>query len=266
LSPIVAYLLYGLFAVGAAGLYLALPQPHPASTRVAGLLLGLGAIVGGLILLGARAMDSGSTNVFFYIFAAIAIFTAARVVTHPKPVYSAVYFVAVVVAVAALLVLQHAEFLAVAVIIIYAGAILVTYVFVIMMAQQTGSAQYDTRAREPFVAVLVGFASMAAVAGRIADPNAMGTVAACEPKATMPANVAGDAASEDTPTQDDPGNTVRMGRSLLGPYVIALEVAGVLLLVAMIGAIALVKKKLPAEARGESPVVIGQVGKEVKPF
>ena len=61
---------------------------------------------------------------------------AIRVVTHPKPVYSALYFVLTVFASAGLFVLLWAEFMAAALVLIYAGAILVTYVFVIMLAAE----------------------------------------------------------------------------------------------------------------------------------
>ena len=55
---------------------------------------------------------------------------------HPRPVYSAVYFVLVVLATTGLCVLAAAEFLAAALVIVYGGAIMVTYIFVIMLAQQ----------------------------------------------------------------------------------------------------------------------------------
>ena len=129
---------------------------------------------------------------------------ASRVITHPKPVYCAIYFVLVVVAVAALLVLQQAEFLAVALIIIYAGAILVTYLFVIMLAHQGGSPTYDRRAREPFLAILAAFVLMAAVAGKAADLP----VHVEEPQ--TPVSVTSDTGS--TPSAPE-GNTAAIGRA-----------------------------------------------------
>jgi NADH-quinone oxidoreductase subunit J len=91
------------------------------------------------------------------VFATVALLAAGRVVTHPVPTYSALYFALVVLSVAVLLVMQRAEFLAVALVIIYAGAILVTYAFVIMLAQQSGAAATDAQAREPMLAILVSF-------------------------------------------------------------------------------------------------------------
>ena len=58
--------------------------------------------------------------------------SAIRVITHPHPVYAALYFILTIIAMAGLILLLSAEFMAFAVIIVYAGAILVTYLFVIM--------------------------------------------------------------------------------------------------------------------------------------
>ncbi len=62
-----------------------------------------------------------------------------RVVTHPAPVYSALYFILTVFASAGLFVLLSAGFMAAALVLIYAGAILITYVFVIMLASQASA-------------------------------------------------------------------------------------------------------------------------------
>ncbi|GAF80706.1 unnamed protein product, partial [marine sediment metagenome] len=161
-------LIYMVFALGGAAIYFLLPRGDRPKV-VVGAILGIGALVAWLVVLAVSLVLPYPTTGYFYLFATIAVAAAARVITHPQPVYSAVYFVLVVVAVAALLVLLKAEFLAVALIIIYAGAILVTYLFVIMLARQGGSPTYDRRAREPFLAVLVGFALMATIAGQAGE-------------------------------------------------------------------------------------------------
>jgi NADH-quinone oxidoreductase subunit J len=263
LTPTEAILLYVLFALGGTGLYLALPRARARSTQMAGLLLGAAAIIGVMMLLGSRVLGPSYANVYFYLFAGIALLCAARVVTHPKPVYSAVYFVGVAVAVAALVLLQGAEFLAVALIIVYAGAILVTYAFVIMLSQQTRIAVYDTRAREPFVAVLIGFVAMAAIAGRVTD-GTNDAPAAAPPIAALAETSGGAPASR--AVADDAGNTADIGRSLMMEYVVALQLAGILLLVGMVGAIALVRKRVPRDVPTDPPPPLGQVGRQVRPF
>ena len=248
-------LLYFIFALGGAGIYFLMPKGDRPTVMV-GTLLGLSAVVALLIVLATSVMSSGPGGGYFYLFATIALVAAARVITHPTPVYSALYFVLVVLAVAALLVLLHAEFLAVAMIIIYAGAILVTYLFVIMLASQGGSPTYDRRAREPFLAVLAGFVLMAAVAGRAGNlpehvaPQAPVTLAAAdEESATLPE-----------------GNTLAVGATVMTKYVVALEIAGMLLLIAMVGAIALSKKMVPTDGYRPAQATLGVIGKEVPPF
>ena len=103
---------------------------------------------------------------YFWIFSAIAIVGALRVVTHSRPVYSALSFVLTVFASAGLFVLLWAEFMAAALVLIYAGAILVTYVFVIMLAARAGAggelADCDHAvSREPLRRPHLGFGLMA---------------------------------------------------------------------------------------------------------
>lgn len=265
MTPTTAYLLYLVFALGGAGVYLLLPKADASRTRSGAIVGLLGA--GGLVtVLAVRVISADGTTGYFFLFATIAILAAARVITHPRPVYSALYFVLVVISVAALLVLLQAEFLAVALIIVYAGAILVTYLFVIMLADQGGSPVYDRRSREPFLAVLAGFVLMAAVAGRAEE---LPKVAAAE---GVPAHLAAEvtSASAQEPTGASPlqrpGNTIAIGSVVMTRYVVAFQIAGVLLLVSMIGAVALTRKKLPAEGFAPPRKPLGQVGREAAPF
>lgn len=251
-----AYILYVLFALGAAAVYLMLPRGGRSKT-VAGALLGVAALAALLVLLAARVIEPGSPKAFFCIFATVALIAATRVVTHRRPIFSALYFVLVVLAVAALLVLQEAEFLAVALVIVYAGAIVVTYLFVIMLAQQSESPVYDRQAREPLLAVLIGFLLMAAVAGQA------GTLPDTVEQGSVLATGSGQG-GQASPIAE--GNTAAVGTAVMTKYVVVLEISGVLLLIAMIGAIALSKKKVPSEQVRTARKPLGQVGKEVAPY
>ena len=255
------YLLYLLFALGGAGVYFLMPQSERRWTMV-GTVFGVAAVAGFLVLLATRGADvGGASSWYFYLFAAVALLGASRVITHPKPVYSAIYFVLVVVATAALLVLQSAEFLAVALIIVYAGAILVTYLFVIMLAQQPGSPVYDRQAREPFAAVVAGFVLMGAIAGRAGDLPTVPDHATRVADVVVTSDHTGDA-----PTLLATGNTVAIGRILMTKYVVALEMAGVLLLVSMVGAIGMARKRVADDGWRGTPRPLGEVGKEAEPF
>lgn len=249
------YLAYAVAALGAVVIYVTLPKEGRSAHW--GLVVLVVALAAGaaLLLLGRLLGDAGD-RVYFYLLALLALGGAVRVVTHPRPVYSALFFVLVVLSTAGLMVLVGAEFLAAALVIVYAGAILVTYVFVIMLAQQSSpttggqfaaALDYDKDAREPLAAVLAGFVLVGTLAGVIVSRKWDSISAAS----------AGEASN---------GNTLALGRVLLTDFAVSVELAGVLLMVAMIGAIAIARKKLPRAESEEELLPPGEVGRHVTPF
>jgi NADH-quinone oxidoreductase subunit J len=171
-----AYLFYIAAVVGAAGVYFILPH-HRTRPRV-GAGLGLAALAGLLATIGLTIGAAPSPAVYYYIFTAISAAAAVRVITHPRPIYSALYFVLVVLSTAGMLLLLMAEFVAFAMVIIYGGAILVTYMFVIMLATQPQSAkepeaapEYDRRSRDPLLSVVLGFSLLAVLGSMIFSPG-----------------------------------------------------------------------------------------------
>ena len=157
-------LMYIAAVFGAAGLYLTLP--HGWSWPRFGGVLAFVALAIGFAYPFQLALDSEAVtpDTFFYIFTAISAAASVRVITHPRPIYSALYFVIVVLSTCGLLVLLDAEFMAMALAIIYGGAILVTYMFVIMLATMPQTAAqaddapfYERNAREPAMATIMGF-------------------------------------------------------------------------------------------------------------
>src|SRR5256886_10701634 len=168
--PLSPLLILVLCVIAGVGTVLFLPSRREASFRNVGgvILLAAGLIFVALLVRMTAGSAQGGMGPYFWIFSAIAIFGAIRVVTHTKPVYSALYFVLTVFASAGLFLLLWAEFMAAALILIYAGAILVTYVFVIMLAAEAsapgagtrGFLEHDVVARDPVIAAAVGFALM----------------------------------------------------------------------------------------------------------
>src|SRR5689334_12470499 len=142
-----------LSAIAGVGTLLLLPGRREATLRKIGGVVVLFAflILVALLIHHVSSLGHGHMSVYFWIFSAIAIAGGFRVITHPRPVYSALYFVLSVMATAGLFILLWAEFMAAALIVIYAGAILVTYVFVVMLATQSvaSGASADTRAESP---------------------------------------------------------------------------------------------------------------------
>jgi len=171
------YAWYIAAGLGALTVYGLMPTEKPRPTRLIG-LGGLVFLVGFLIWLVGRVEAEARPSVYYYIFTGIAALSAVRVITHTRPVYSALHFVMTVLAVCGLLIVLEAEFMAFAAIIIYAGAILVTYLFVIMLAtmpqvegQEEQAPIYDRLAREPVSAVVLGFALIAVLSNVIFTTN-----------------------------------------------------------------------------------------------
>jgi len=95
--------------------------------------------------------------VLFYAFSGMAILGGVSMIAQRNPARSAISFAVVVMNTCGLFLLQAAPFLMAASIVIYAGAIIVTFLFVLMLAQQAGFSNADDRSREPFLATLAGF-------------------------------------------------------------------------------------------------------------
>lgn len=222
-------LLIAVLILGACGLFLALPGGRANRARFG--LLGLAAAGGLLVAWLVRWLAPAENAAFAAGGGLVALLAAVRVITHQKPVYSALYFVLLIVAVAALLLQMEAEFLAAALVIVYAGAILVTYIFVIMLAQQSRAAPYDLRSREPFWGCLAGFVLLAVVGGKLF----------------------GASAGEPVPARA-PGTIEAVGTPLLTHYVVAIQIVGVVLLAAMVGAIAIARRRATVSdaSEGES--------------
>ena len=273
------YALYIASVIGALALLLMMPR-RGYTPWLIGALLG-GATLGGLWLVLARFLPPGEADVaqagttgsaglvpsgampYYYIFSFIAIGAAARVITHTRPVYSALWFVMVVLATAGLFVLLSAEFMAFALVIIYAGAILVTYVFVIMLASQPGEAGGESQAeagadrvaREPAAAVMAGFLLLAvlltvAFDGRGLSPSApaptdaqlIETVLTERPAARLAATTG------EVPVANAAlANAERVGLDLFRSHPLGLELAGVILLVSLVGAVVIARQRVEEE-------------------
>ena len=144
-------------AIGAAAVFLLLPRPQ--GNRRATLI---GALLGGLALLIAAFLfvKTGVLSpetILFYIFAGLAIVSGGLLVTQHNPARAALSFALVVLSTCGLFLLLAAPFLMAATIIIYAGAIIVTFLFVLMLASQAGITDADARTREPLLATALGF-------------------------------------------------------------------------------------------------------------
>lgn len=162
---------------------------------------------------------------FFFSFAFVIVVTAALVVVFRNPIYSALSLLIMFFHVAGLYVTLHAEFLAAVQIIVYAGAILVLYLFVVMLLNMKQDDRYN---RQWPVAGLIG--------GLLFVEALVLTVA----RYRVPAVTA----SEAEAVVAQSGNTEAIAEVLYSTYLFPFEVASLILLVAMIGAILLAKRDI----------------------
>ena len=169
------------------------------------------------------------TTVLFYAFAAIAIMAAIGVVVARSPVGSLLFMTVTLFAISGTFVLLEAHFLAAVQVIVYAGAIMVLFLFVIMLLNLGHEAQRDLRwgAFSIVSAALVGgIVGMLALELRGSD-MALGS---------------GTGAQEIAAATAQYGVVGAIARPLYTTYVVPFEITGILLLVAIVGAIVLAKR------------------------
>lgn len=164
-------------------------------------------------------------EVFFYIFAVLTLLCGALVIANPitrSPVTSAMFLVLTIVSMAGLFVLLHAFFLAAVQVLVYAGAVIVLFLFVIMLLDLKEEEERRIKASVATLGVLaVGVIAIALIG-------------------TIKQSVLGFGLQ---PSMAE-GSTIALGRNLFGNFALPFEIISLVLLVAMIGAVLLSKKDL----------------------
>ena len=159
----------------------------------------------------------------FYVFAALMLFAAFKVITARNPVHAALYLVLAFFQAAAIWILLKAEFLAIALVLVYVGAVMVLFLFVVMMLDiNIDSMRQGFWKHFPLagtVGAVIALEMSYVLMGGFREP----------PKA---ANAVGQIGAQVS-------NTKELGKVLYSEYIYPLEIAAVILLVAIIAAIAL---------------------------
>jgi NADH-quinone oxidoreductase subunit J len=211
--------------LGALGMWLLLPR-GTAPGRMAG--AALAAIALGLWASQLPGLGSWLTDGVFYVLAGVTLVAAAAAVTFRNPVYCAIWFGLSLLGTAGLLLWIGAQFLAVATVVVYAGAILVTFLFVLMLAQPEGRAPYDRVSWEALVSAAIGAAMVGVLSLTISSVlGAAGQTVKLAAAQDEQARAGGILAPE---------HVARLGGELFGRHLLAVEVAGTLLLAALVGA------------------------------
>ena len=189
--------------------------------------------------------DLGTYGVFLPT-AVVTVVSCGASVTARNPVYSAIWFGLALLGTAALFLLQGAQFLGVATVVVYAGAILVTFLFVLMLAQPEGQAFYDRLSWEALLSAVTGAVVLGIVVTMIgaALSNGNSVKMAASADVVHAENATVDALRTDQEAAE--GETLtgqhvaKLGGQLFSRHLIAVEVAGTLLLAALVGAVAIV--------------------------
>lgn len=224
------------------GLLWMMPRRKGGSARTprTGLLITAAGVIAFCFSCG-RPDNEVANEVMFWIFGAGALLCGGLMITARNPVYGALWFALATLSTCGLFLLQQAPFLAAATIIVYAGAVIVTFLFVIMLAQQSGAAAYDQHSRQSIPAIISAFVLLGAICMVLQSPESSPTAEIALPGTTT-AVASANALSKAT-AEHPVGSMKGLGRSLFGDYLFAVEVAGTLLLVAAIGAIAIAPRR-----------------------
>jgi NADH-quinone oxidoreductase subunit J len=191
------------------------------------------------------AVGDWFTKGMFHAIAAATIVAAVATISFRSPVYCAIWFGMTLTGTAGLFLLAGAEFLAVATIVVYAGAILVTFLFVLMLSQPEGHTSYDRRSWEPMIAAFTGAVLVGILTMMIGS-----TITRVE-NLSSPLEEAGKVQSPPLPEKevDHPYAISRLGAELFTRYLVAVEVAGTLLFAALVGAAVIVSQGRAAMKR-----------------
>ena len=171
-------------------------------------------------------MNFDPQTLFFYGFSTILVIAALLVITAKNPVHAALFLVLSFFSASGIWMLLKAEFLSIALILVYVGAVMVLFLFVVMMMDlDTAHLRNQFKQHMP-LAVLVG----AIIVAEMTIVLVRGFVGTKTPVAPL------DPASE-------ANNTLTLGKLIYGDYVFAFEIAGVILLVAIVAAVALTLRR-----------------------
>lgn len=248
---------------GVLGLWMSVPRGSSrsgwfgAAIALAGLALFASALPAVAALGAAKpageTLPAWAAQVTFWLIAAVTLAASLGTVASRDPVYCAVWFALSLVGTAGLLLLVGAQLLSLATITVYAGAIVVTFLFVLMLARPRGQAHYDRTGWSPGAAIVAPLVSMALV-----GTMAVGITQFAGPEGGMRFVETADAATGPTDGEANasapaevrpiarPGGVLAehhvatFGSRLFGQHLIAVELAGTLLLVALVGAVAIV--------------------------
>lgn len=186
-------------------------------------------------------------------FSILAVAGGIAFITTREPVHAALGFATAVLSSCGVMFMQSAYFIAAATMIVYAGATIIIFLFVLMFAQKAQLQWYDVQLTSPVIATVVATSLLLAIAWSVSES---GEILPVKLDLTRPYSLAEPGPSPGTAmppvpeasmTQEQlnafvPAKTSGLGRSMFTDYLLAIELAGTVLLVATLGAIVLAQK------------------------
>ena len=185
-----------------------------------------------------------AVTIIFWFFGAWSVASALLCITRRSPIASALWLVSTMFALAGIFVLLNAEFIAAIQVLVYAGAVMVLFLFVIMLLNVDAAARQNRK----YLKWVVAFGITAVLAAELLALRGYSPQRLADEFSTMPAGVDpalvfadGQAARQSTQQRGVVGG---IAEPLFKAYLIPFEITSVLLLAAVIGAVVLAKKKL----------------------
>lgn len=164
-------------------------------------------------------------QIMFYLFAAILVFASLRVVTVRNPIHAALFLVLAFFTSAAIWIMLEAEFLGIVLVLVYVGAVMVLFLFVVMMLDIN---------LEPLRAGFMRYLPLGLM---------VAIVIVIEMAVVINMNFSADQVAAPVPQGADYSNTAAIGKVLYTDYLYAFEIAAVILLVAIVAAIVLTMQR-----------------------
>jgi len=165
------------------------------------------------------------TQALFYFFAVLAVVSAILVITRRNAVHSAIFLIQALLAIAGIFLQLQAEFLAAVQVILYVGGIMVLFLFVIMLVNLDIAVRQVQFNRQWLLAIVTALVVAAEVGYGLYRGKEAFQFPAASPDILQP-------------------NAQRVGLALFQNYMLPFEIASILLLVAMIGAVVMAKRRL----------------------
>ncbi len=193
------------------------------------------------------------TDAFFIILSIVSVVSAILVVSPRNPIYGALSLLVMMLSLAGIFLQLTAPFLAVMQLVVYAGAVIVLFIFVIMMMNLEPAEMGEEKGfwYKMICFFLAGFLAVFMTVGiaksRKALPDRFPEKATAEKVETKERTRLGRVDLVDTETGSVPetfGSTPRVGEILFNPYVVPFELVSVLIVIAVVGAVVLTKRKV----------------------